>query len=436
MISVRLRALVALFGLLVVFWSRPASAASGPFPQDFLWGVANSGFQADGDFPDSNWTRYAKKMKQDPYGKSVDFYHRYPEDVQLARKMGVKVFRTSIEWARIEPVEGHRDEAAIRHYDDLIRQIRAAGMRPMLTLDHWVYPGWTADRGGWTSDATVEAWLNEVRFVVDRYRGQGIMWITFNEIKMYVGVEVIQRSVPFRDVQVTTDRLVRAHRRAYDLIHRLDPGAMVSTNVAHTPIMGPTADYALLDQISDKLDFIGADYYFGRSAFNWTVTNMLFGKPWDVRPQPDGIYWVIRNFHQYLPKLPIYIVENGMITNNGELRDTDYTRSDHLKDHLYWVGRAIAEGMPVIGYNYWSLTDDYQWGHYGLRLGLYTVNALTDPALTRTPTDTVETYRSIIAEHGVPADYVPAIKPAWCEAEAPAETCKDLTRLWHEPRRP
>lgn len=62
------------------------------------------------------------------------------------------------------------------------------------------------------------------------------------------------------------------------------------------------------------------------------------------------------------------------------------------------MGRAIAEGAPVFGYNYWSLTDNYEWGSYTPRFGLYTVDVNTDPTLTRRPTDAVETYRTIIAE--------------------------------------
>ncbi|MFA1551899.1 family 1 glycosylhydrolase [Actinomadura chokoriensis] len=135
-----LAVLVLVAGLLV---APSASAAGGPatgrFPPGFLWGVSTSGFQSEGFFPDSNWTRYADRKANgvtDPYGNSVDFLHRYPADLKLAKQIGVNVFRTSVEWARVEPRRGYRDPKALAYYDDLIRSIKANGMRPMLTLDH------------------------------------------------------------------------------------------------------------------------------------------------------------------------------------------------------------------------------------------------------------------------------------------------------------
>ena len=58
----------------------------------------------------------------------------------------------------------------------------------------------------------------------------------------------------------------------------------------------------------------------------------------------------------------------------------------------------------MIGYNYWSITDNYEWGSYRPRFGLYTVNAATDPTLTRIPTDGVDAYRDITAT-GLPPGY-------------------------------
>lgn len=111
-----------------------------------------------------------------------------------------------------------------------------------------------------------------------------------------------------------------------------------------------------------------------------------------------------------------------MPADNGKPRPDGYTRSQHLRDHLYWMQRAMAEGVRVIGYNYWSLTDNYEWGDYRPRFGLFTVDALSDPTLRRAPTPAVAAYRSTIAAGGVPANYEPVRKPAWC-AFADPSTC-------------
>ncbi|MEV5570911.1 family 1 glycosylhydrolase [Spirillospora sp. NPDC052269] len=394
-------------------------------PANFMWGVATSGFQAEGSFPDSNWTRFIAQKKPgitDPYKKSVDFLHRYPEDLARARALGVNVFRTSIEWARVEPKRGHRDPAALAYYDDLVRRIRALGMRPMLTLDHWVYPGWVADQGGWGDPRTVADWLDEVSFIVRRYRGMGVIWITFNEASFYLVRELADAPLTPAQADVMRAGLVKAHRAAYDLIHRLDPGAPVSTNIAYGTVLNGFMDGVLFDHVMDKLDFVGVDYYYGASLFNTSATNAITGAPWKVDPEPDGLYYVLRNYQRRLPKLPLYVVENGFSTDGGKARADGYTRTDHLRDHVYWLQRAIGDGVKVIGYNYWSLTDNYEWGSFRPRFGLYTVDALTDPKLTRRPTDAVAAYRRIIAGRGVPSGYTPVRKPAWCTVEDPS-TC-------------
>ena len=60
-----------------------AAARVSRLPPTFHWGVATSGFQSEGFFPDSNWTRYA--ARHEPYRQSVDFYHRFPDDLALAQ---------------------------------------------------------------------------------------------------------------------------------------------------------------------------------------------------------------------------------------------------------------------------------------------------------------------------------------------------------------
>src|SRR5699024_9731296 len=104
-------------------------------PADFHWGVATSGFQIEGHFPDSNWSRYVEQRTaaiKDPYRNSVDFRHRYPADIAQAARLGVDTFRFSVEWARVQPQPGVIDESALAYYDDVVRRVKAAGMTPMI----------------------------------------------------------------------------------------------------------------------------------------------------------------------------------------------------------------------------------------------------------------------------------------------------------------
>ncbi|MEE2035374.1 glycoside hydrolase family 1 protein [Rhodococcus chondri] len=371
----------------------PAHAA----PYEFLWGVSSSGFQSEGSSPDSNWSRYANSPDHEPIGAAVDFRHRYREDIALAAGLGVEVYRISIEWARIQPSPGSWDDAELAYYDDVIATIRVHGMTPMLTLDHWVYPGWIADRGGWTYPGIVDAWLEHAEKVAARYAGLDALWVTINEPTAYVWQEVSNGGLAPSDTPQMFDRLVRAHRGAYTLIHRHDPGARVTSNAAYVPGAQPHLDAWFLDRVRDTLDYVGVDYYYGIAPDNLTAVHAVTGDYASIVPRPEGMHEALMDYTHRYPGLPLYVVENGMPTADAAPRADGWTRSRHLREHVDAMGRAIADGAPVFGYNYWSITDNYEWGSYSQRFGLYTVDVRTDPGLHRHPTDAVATYREIVA---------------------------------------
>ncbi|MEC3917131.1 family 1 glycosylhydrolase [Nocardia sp. CDC160] len=388
---------------------------------DFLWGVAASGFQSEGQSPDSNWTRYIEANPGwDRLGDSVDFRDRFRSDIALAKDLGVKVFRIGVEWARLEPQPGVWDQAAFDYYDQVVDAIMAAGMRPMLTLDHWVYPGWEADRGGWSNPDMVGDWLTNMRKVVDHFATRNPIWVTINEPVAYIVHEV---TLSGTDADEMLHRVAQAHNTIYDYIHQVQPNALVTSNVGYVAGAESQVNGPLMDLIGQKLDFIGIDYYFGYEPPNLAATSPTPTGMWDLPVHPEGIYFALQHYSQRFPGKPLWIVENGIPTQNGTPRPDGYTRSQHLQDTIYWLQRAKSDGMNVIGYNYWSLTDNYEWSSYTPRFGLYTVNASTDPTLTRTPTDAVATYRAIITNDGVPPNYLPSHQPADCNLIDPPASC-------------
>ncbi|WP_067705060.1 family 1 glycosylhydrolase [Nocardia jejuensis] len=401
-----------------------APGAIRPLGSDFLWGVSMAGFQSEGHAPDSNWSRYANSGKaHDTYRESVDFYDRYAEDIDLAAGLGVKVYRLSIEWARVQPQPNVWDENNFHFYDAVLQKIRAAGMRPMLTLDHWVIPGWAADRGGWKSETMVPDWLANMRRVVDRYAPYDPMWVTINEPMGYVAQSIKIGDIGLLDALPMFDRLVQAHRAIYDYIHARQPRAQVTSNVAQYPIVQNLTDILFADRVRDKLDYVGIDFYYGVSLEHLPTLALVGEELWENAIEPEGIYYDLRTYAEKFPGLPLYVVENGLPTDSGRPRADGYTRADHLRDTVYWVQRAKADGIDVIGYNYWSLTDNYEWGSYAPRFGLYTVDVTSDSSLTRRPTDAVPAYRAITAAAGVPTDYRPTRSPALCSMVTPVDSC-------------
>ncbi|MFC9997520.1 family 1 glycosylhydrolase [Nocardia sp. NPDC127526] len=426
---------------LVAGRSGPATARPAPprelppLGNEFLWGVAASGFQTEGHTPDSRRRQLYIGTELDEFPDSVDFYTRYPSDIALAADLGVGVYRISVEWARLQPRPGEWDEAGFDFYDRVLDAMAAHGIRPMLALDHLVYPVWIAERGGWQDPGFVDAWLANARKVVQRYASRNPIWITFATPYGYVKFES-RDTLPATEIPAQMTRIIDAHNAIYDHIHRLQPGARVTMSGGFlTGFTDDVTEGPFLRQVVDRLDFIGFGISAGLSLESLPdLAQQALFSPLNLRSplahamQPESVYYALRHYARKFPGKPLYVVENSIPMVNGR-RPDGYGRGDHLRDTVYWLQRARADGIDVIGYNYWGLTDSFDWGGYDLRFGLYTVDVRTDPTLTRHPTDAVAAYRAITATGGVPADYLPTRRPAFCSLVDSADSCFDPVTL-------
>ncbi len=145
-------------------------------------------------------------------------------------------------------------------------------------------------------------------------------------------------------------------------------------------------------------DFVGLDYYWGLPTWKLgrfrALEEAAHGRFLQAPVWPQGLYHALRRFHRWFPGQELFVVENGSVpVANG------VTRSDYLLAHVAQVGRAIGKGVPVKGYNYWSITSNREWGHAfdpNTDFGLYFVDLDKDPELKRIATEEVEVYREII----------------------------------------
>lgn len=288
--------------------------------------------------------------------------------------------------------------------------MREAGIEPLITLDHFVYPGWVQDQGGWTNPQTASDFVAYVRRVAGRYHEQVRWWLTFNEAAFFLAIDIATTRPGWSGAAKIRRNVISAHRQSYDAIHAIDADARVSSNIVwlgDTPgsrMLQAFTDWAFLDQIDDKIDYLPLDYYSSDM-----IHGIRTGHHWQWYPDPPGLYRALRMLSDRYPKLPLMIAEIGMATENGKPREDGVRREVALRDTVYWTQRAHAEGINVIGYMVWTLTDNFEWGSYTPRFGLYTVDALGDPDLVRIPTAAVPAYRSITAGNGVPMDYVPVM---------------------------
>ncbi len=145
-------------------------------------------------------------------------------------------------------------------------------------------------------------------------------------------------------------------------------------------------------------DFVGLDYYWGLPT--WKLGNFRSleeaarGRFLKAPVWPKGLLHALRRFHRWFPDQELFIVENGSVpVANG------ISRTDYLRRHIAEVEHAVDHGIPVRGYNLWSITSNREWGHPfdpNTDFGLYFVDLDKDPELKRIETAEVAAYREII----------------------------------------
>lgn len=402
-----------------------------PAPGHFLWGVSTSGYQVEGGDTNSQWAAWvAGGMTEHRNPQATDSYRRWREDLDLAAGMGLSAYRFGIEWSRIAPTAGTIDKKAIAHYVTIAKEARARGMTPIVTLYHFTYPKWfdQADpkgRRGWERPDSPKIFGKYVAAIAGAFAKEKPLWLTINEPTIYTGYSYFLGLWPpaKRDVGAALTvlgNLLDAHGEAYREIHARLPDARVSfNNMAPTMHVGrvfeafalgavsrkaPLDDYSfqpdlaflalLHPKLKKEVDFAALDYYFPTA-----LTAVKTFQPWDWPVYPTGLYEAVKAYAEFFRK-PVLVAENGMATQDGGARADGWTREAYLAAHVREVMRARADGIPVMGYCHWSLLDNFEWGTFTPRFGLYEVN-FGDEALTRVPTPAVAYFKSIAAHDGV-----------------------------------
>jgi len=161
------------------------------FPKGFTWGAATSSYQIEGawnedDKGESVWdvASHTKGLviNGDTGDIACDHYHRYKEDVHLMKEIGLKAYRFSISWPRLFPSgKGKVNSKGVAFYDNLIDELLANEIEPVITLYHWDLPNELQKIGGWESRDVVDAYVEYAKFMFDHYGDRVKFWITFNE---------------------------------------------------------------------------------------------------------------------------------------------------------------------------------------------------------------------------------------------------------------
>jgi beta-glucosidase/6-phospho-beta-glucosidase/beta-galactosidase len=438
-----------------------ANPTGGPgaavLPDDFRFGVATAGFQVEGGFngpgePTNNWVQWERAGRVEPSGLAVDFWNRYEEHLDRVVALGCDAFRLSVEWARVETAPGEIDHTAIERYGAILDACQDRGLEPLVTLHHFTHPSWLGE-DFWLSGEAPAQFAGWVELVAPTLVTRCRKWVTLNEINVVgmgsylLGMFPPGRSLAVPDMTRAFDNLLTAHVRAYDIVHRLQPEAIVTTNNTSASVY--EVDRLLIDlllirqagigpddvddYIADRraawysamqapdpvermlrrfgrrvttlptvnfrnaieairssphertLDVVGIDYYDPVSSHHvrlpgsrtaggrsWAPERAL----WDDMVHPAGL---LRYCEANATEgLGLWLVENGLC--NRVRRGRSYPRLDgwdrprYLRELLGSMLDAIDGGAPVEAYYHWTLADNYEWGSYEPRFGLFGVD--------------------------------------------------------------
>ena len=351
------------------------------FPEGFLFGSSTASHQVEGGNFNNDWWAW----EHAPYttcvessGDAIDQWHRYEEDFELLAGLGQNAHRMSLEWSRIEPAQGEFSRAALEHYRRVLGALEGHGLTAFVTLHHFTLPLWLAERGGWLAPDAIELFARYTERVVAALGDLMPFAATINEpqIVAFMGYRQglfppgLRNPVQFERV---TWRLIEAHVAAVAAVKsgKGDPQAGVCLQLpAYEPArpQDPAciAACAELKRMMEDVyledlagDWVGVQYYSRQRVDPAAAGGFAPAPPgsaltqmgWEIHP--EGLHRAIVSAAR--SGLPVYVTENGIAAAD------DAQRVSYMREHLAQVARAIADGVDVRGFHYWSSFDNFEW---------------------------------------------------------------------------
>jgi beta-glucosidase len=426
--------------------------------------VSSAAYQVEGAVAEdgrgeSIWDRFCATPGKVRNGESgaiaCDFYHRYGEDIELMKDLGVDAFRFSVSWPRIFPAgRGRPNPGGFDFYDRLVDRLLGAGITPFGVLYHWDLPQALEEEGGWTQRGIVEAFADYTGVVAEHLGDRVDHWITHIEpwVIAWLGYgwgEHAPGHTSEAEALAAAHHVLVSHGRAVEVLRQVAPRAQVgiALNLDHLwPARDTDADRAAahwldghhsrwflgplfrgaypqdmvdgwekimppieegdMATIAAPIDFLGVNYYtsglVAADAGGGSPRQVLqegiarTDMDWEIRP--DGLREVLlRVARDYGPRA-IYLTENGaafpdVVDHKGKVLDVE--RREFLEAHVAAAAQAVAAQVPLRGYFVWALLDNFEWAFgYWRRFGLVHVDY---PTQKRLPKASFYWYRDFIA---------------------------------------
>ena len=401
------------------------------FPEGFLFGVSNAPAQVEDELDDP-WMEFGRNGNISAFQNyaipeaKIRFWTEYEREVELAEELGVDIFRLGTSWHRLIKKENgvtQYNKEAIEKYKKILSHIKSKNMKVMLTLFHHSLPDWAIKDGGWTNPEMIGQFVEYGKFVADHLEDQVDYWTTFNEPNVYSMFSYVVGNWPSNNASFlgllnlgfyqgnffkALDNMAEAHKQIYQYIHSKNRFAKVGVahNTANYKDGGIGGGFAAQwswdnmnwyfpDKIKNSMDFMGINYYGSEylSMFGVNFSDKAEYNDAGRAIDANGFYEIIKKYNKRYG-LPVFITENGTADED------DLIRPVYLTQHLVAVHKAISEKIPVLGYIYWTLSDNLEWSDgYCPKFGLVAVDRKR--GLQRSPRKSFYLYQEGIASGGI-----------------------------------
>jgi beta-glucosidase len=384
------------------------------FPTGFLWGASTSGHQVEGNNTNADlWVleHVTPSLFVEPSGDACDSLNRWHEDLNIVRDLGLNTYRFSLEWSRIEPAQGEFSMAMLDHYKRMIEGCRARGLTPLVTFNHFTTPRWFASLGGWRTPGSADHFARFCERAAQHLAQDIAYALTLNEPNLLRLLKWLALPFPAGFAQTQEAMLAAAaqacgsasfsaanadnperihanlllgHKAGYVAIKTVRPDLPVGVAIAlvddQAVGLNSRRDAKRQDVYGDWMeaaktgDFVGVQNY-GRQLLDANgplpVPESAERNQMGEEIYPASLEGAIRYTYE-ATGLPIIVTENGLATTD------DRQRAAYIPQALAGVARALADGLPVLGYCHWSLLDNFEWIFgYGPRMGLVEVDRKT-----------------------------------------------------------
>lgn len=365
----------------------------------------------------------------------------YKTYIKEAHDIGLTLLRFSIAWEKVNPAPDVFDKEEIQRYKDMCKECKKYGITPLITLYHYTEPIWFWDAGSFEKEKNSDYFIAFCVKMFNALKEYNPLWVTFNTPSGVMGKVYIKGERPvrldekpiykkgsdcikardFKLAGLVLKNILNTHVTVYKTLKAIDPSAQIGflKNIQqHDPynswnpldVLGAKfANWMADDSIISFLrtgqltwfappstwvryynadapqsfDFIGLNYYTRDFIKNFKPVQK------DSDPKttssdkviyPEGMYRALMTIHNDLIKpiqqatgknIPLYITENGI----SALSDDD--RKLFFEGYLEAIKNAIDDGVNVKGYMIWALMDNWSWGKYDAKYGIFAVDQKT-----------------------------------------------------------